>query len=255
MSRVKKLLIAAPLTLVVLAIAGIVTWWFVIRSDASPLSDPKPIPSSLLNLSATATPTPAITQTGSTADPTVAASEGQTWMIVSSESEADYYVGETLASIGVPSTANGKTKDIDGSFHLTADGTALDTTSRSQFTVDLTTLASDQSRRDSRVQQALNTSEFPTATFTATRISSLDTAAIVDGAKVTFQLNGTLELHGVAKDVTWTVEATRQGNALSAIANLDFKFADYNISPPNIGGFVSVQDHGTLQAVIIAEKV
>lgn len=194
-----------------------------------------------------------MTAPGATADPTAAAGDGQTWTIVAGESEADYYVGETLASIGVPSTANGKTSDISGAFHLTADGAALDTSKTSQFSVDLTTLQSNEDRRDTRVQQALETSQFPTATFTATSISGLDTSAIADGAKVTFNLNGTLELHGVTKDVTWTVEATRQQNAISAIANLDFLFADYDISPPQIGGFVSVQDRGTLQAVIIAQ--
>jgi polyisoprenoid-binding protein YceI len=243
----KKLLIATPLTLIALAIAGGGLWWFVIRSDASPLEDPKPIPTSLLNT------TPAVTEPGATAAPTTEAGDGQTWAIDSGQSEADYYVGETLASIGVPSTANGKTSDISGTFYLTADGTALDTSQTSSFTVDLTSLQSNESRRDSRAQSALETSQFPTTTFTATSVSGLDTSAIADGAKVTFQLNGTFELHGVTKDVTWTVEATRQQNVISAIANLDFKFADYDISPPQIGGFVSVQDHGTLQAVIIAQ--
>jgi polyisoprenoid-binding protein YceI len=247
----KRLLIAAPVTLIVLAIVGIAAWWFVIRSDASPLEDPLPIPTSLLNTSATATP--GATEPGATSDPTTAAGEGQAWAIVSGQSEADYYIGETLASIGVPSTANGKTSDISGTFFLTADGTALDTSQTSSFTVDVTTLQSDESRRDNRVQQALETSQFPTATFTATSISGLDASSIADGATVKFNLSGTLELHGVTKDVTWTVEATRQQNVISAIANLDFLFADYDISPPQIGGFVSVQDHGTLQAVIIAQ--
>lgn len=243
----KRLFIAAPLTLILLAVAGVATWWFVIRSDASPLEDPLPIPSSLLNASATPTP-------GATADPTTAAGDGQTWTIVSGESEADYYVGETLASIGVPSTANGKTSDITGTFFLTADGTALDRSQTSSFTVDVTTLQSDEDRRDNRVQQALETGQFPTATFTATSVSGLDTSAIAEGEKVTFQLSGTFELHGVTKDVTWTVEATREQNVISAIANLDFFFGDFGISPPQIGGFVSVQDHGTLQAVIIAQQ-
>lgn len=246
----KKLLVPAPLTLLAVLVAGIGAWWFVIRSDASPLEDPLPIPTSLLNTSATATP--GVTEPGATADPTTAGGT-QTWTIVAGQSEADYYVGETLASIGVPSTANGKTSDITGTFFLTADGAALDTSQTSSFTVDVTTLQSDESRRDNRVQQALETGSFPTATFTASSISSLDTSSIADGATVSFDLNGTLELHGVTKDVTWTVEATRQQNVISAIANLDFLFADYDISPPQIGGLVSVQDHGTLQAVIIAQ--
>jgi polyisoprenoid-binding protein YceI len=247
-----KVLIATPIALIALAAAGIAFWYFAIRSDASPLEDPLPIPSSLLNASETPTPTPATTETGAT--PARTEGEGQTWVIVSNESEADYYVGETLASLGVPSTANGKTKDISGTFYLTADGTALDTSRTSSFTVNLTTLESDQDRRDNRVQEALETSSFPTATFTATSISGLEVAAIADRATVTFQLNGTLDLHGVQKEVTWTVEATRQANVISAIADLEFSFADYNITPPNIGGFVSVEDHGTLQAVIIAQR-
>ncbi|MEO8456660.1 MAG: YceI family protein [Chloroflexota bacterium] len=251
----RKALIAAPITLIVLIVAAAAVWYFVIRDDASPLSDPLPIPTSLLNTSATATPTPRVTQAGETAAPTTitASGSGQTWAIVAGQSEADYYVGETLASLGVPSTANGKTSDISGTFFLTADGTALDTTQTSSFTVDVTTLQSDQDRRDTRVQNALETGQFPTATFTATGISGLDTSQISDDNKMTFQLNGTLELHGVTKDVTWTVEATRQSNVMSAIANLDFNFSDFGIDPPSIGGFVSVQDHGTLQAVIIAQ--
>jgi polyisoprenoid-binding protein YceI len=249
----RKLLIATPVTLILLAVAGIALWWFVIRSDASPLDDPLPIPTSLLNTSGTATPTSAATSVGATTAPTTASSAGQTWNIVSEESEADYYVGETLASLGVPSTANGKTSDISGTFHLTADGTALDTSKTSEFIVDLTTLQSDEDRRDNRVQQALETGDFPTAVFTATSISGLDASSIADGATVTFDLNGTFELHGVTKEVTWTVEATREQNVISAIADLGFLFADYDIDPPNIGGFVAVEDGGTLQAVIIAQ--
>jgi polyisoprenoid-binding protein YceI len=243
-----RLLVALPLAAVIIIAAGIAVWWFAIRSDASPLTDPKPIPSELLN---SATPTPGATEPGATETP--AGTAGQVWQIVSSDSEADYYVGETLASLGVPSTANGKTKDISGAFYLTADGTALDTSQTSQFTVDLTTLTSDQSRRDQRVQNALETGQFPTATFTAESVSGLATP-ITDGVQVSFQLTGTLDLHGVQRKVIWDVKATRQANVISAIATLDFNFSDYDINPPNIGGFVSVQDHGQLQAVIIAQE-
>jgi VCBS repeat-containing protein len=250
----KKPFVAAPLTLIALAIAGAGVWWFAIRSEASPLEEPLPIPSSLLNNSATATPTPAITGPGATVGaPTTPAGDGQTWTIIS-PSKADYYVGETLASLGVPSTANGKTSDITGTFFLNGDGTSLDTSQTSSFTVDVSTLQSDEDRRDNRVQQALQTGQFPTATFTVTSIDGLDISSITDGEQVTFNLNGTLTLHDVSKDVTWTVKATREQNVISAIADLDFLFADYEINPPNIGGFVSVQDHGTLQAVIIAQK-
>src|SRR5438445_11098004 len=172
----RRLLISAPIVAVLLLGAAGAGWYFLIRSDASPLTDPLPIPSSLLNT--TAAPTIAAGTTGATA--TAPSSSGQAFKILSDQSEADYYVGETLASLGVPSTANGKTKAISGTFYLTSDGEALDTAHTSQFTVDLTTLKSDQSRRDARAQNALETSRFPAATFSATSVSGL-TTPITDG--------------------------------------------------------------------------
>ena len=243
----KKTLVALPLAAILALSFGIAIWWFAIRSDASPLDDPLPIPTSLLT---SATPT---AEPGATAEPTAVPTEGQVWAIVAGQSEADYYVGETLASIGVPSKANGKTSDITGTFYLSAAGDALDSSLTSSFTVDLTTLDSDEDRRDKRVQDALETGQFPAATFTAESISGL-TTPITDGEKVEFQLTGTLDLHGVQRQVIWDVEATRQQNVISAIATLDFNFSDYDITAPTIGGFVSVQDHGQLQAVIIAQQ-
>jgi polyisoprenoid-binding protein YceI len=242
---IRRLLITIPVLSILLAVAGGAAWYFLIRSDASPLTDPLPIPTGLLDKA-----TPAVSGDASA---TPASSSGQVFTILSDQSEADYYVGETLASLGVPSTANGKTKDISGTFYLTADGTALDTTQTSQFTVDLTTLKSDQSRRDARAQDALETSQFPTATFTTESVAGYD-PSLAEGAQQTLHLTGTLDLHGVQKEVTWELKITRQSNVISAIATLDFNFADYDITPPNIGGFVSVQDHGTLQAVIIAQQ-
>ncbi|MDP9180615.1 MAG: YceI family protein [Chloroflexota bacterium] len=245
----RKLLIAAPIVAVLLFVAAGAGWYFLIRSDASPLTDPLPIPSSLLNT--TLAPTIAAGTTAATA--TAASSNGEALKILSDQSEADYYVGETLASLGVPSTANGKTKAISGTFYLTGDGTALDTTQTSQFTVDVTTLKSDQSRRDARAQNALETSRFPTATFTAESATGYD-PSIPANQQQTLQLTGTLEIHGVQKEVTWELKITRQANVISALATLDFKFSDFGVTPPSLGGFVSVQDHGTLQAQIIAQQ-
>ncbi|HEY8766982.1 MAG TPA: YceI family protein [Dehalococcoidia bacterium] len=229
----RNLLIAAPIVAVLLLVGAGAGWYFLIRSNASPLTDPLPIPSSLLN--ATPAPTIAAGTTGATA--TTASSSGQGFKILSDQSEADYYVDEA----------------ITGTFYLTGDGAALDTTQTSQFTVDLTTLESDQSRRDSRAQTALETSRFPTATFTAKSATGYD-PSIPANQQQTLHLTGTLEIHGVQKEVTWELKITRQANVISALATLDFKFSDFGVTPPSLGGFVSVQDHGTLQAQIIAQE-
>lgn len=226
--------------LVALIVAAVAGWWFFIREDNQLATNPPEIPEELVQPTQT---TPVVSE----------GEEVLTFRVVSEESEAAYFVGEELASIGLPSTAKGATNDIEGEVHLTADG-ELASGKESKFTVDLRTLRSDESRRDRRVQEALETATFPIATFTITRLTGYN-AALPDDAEQQLKLTGTLDLHGVQKEVTWEVKARRQGNVISALATLPFRFDEYNIEPPNIAGFVSVEDHGTLQVQLIAKRV
>ncbi|MEX0683710.1 MAG: YceI family protein [Dehalococcoidia bacterium] len=233
----------AVVGLVVLALG----WWFVIRSDAELATEPPEIPQDLVEATSTPAATDAPTTTGDAAEDVL------TFSIVSDRSEGAYFVDEELASVGVPSTAKGSTTAITGEFSLTADG-ALAEGVTSQFTVDVTTLQSDESRRDNRVQQALETGSFPTATFTITSLTGYD-AAIAEGEQQNLQLTGTLSLHGVEREVTWEVEALREANVITALATVTISFADYGVTPPDIGGFVSVEDEATLQVQLVAEQV
>ncbi|HLB23288.1 MAG TPA: YceI family protein, partial [Dehalococcoidia bacterium] len=70
----------------------------------------------------------------------------------------------------------------------------------------------------------------------------------------TFQMTGMLDLHGVQKEVTWEVKARREGNIMTALATITFLYADFNITAPSIGGFVSVEDDVTLQMDIVATQ-
>jgi len=56
----------------------------------------------------------------------------------------------------------------------------------------------------------------------------------------------------VQKEVTWEVEARREGDIITALATTNFLYEDFGIPVPNIGGFVSVEDDVTLQVQIIA---
>lgn len=228
-------------------IAAIGVWYFFIREDAKLATDPPDIPGNLI--SATNTPAPG----GSTA--TNAPQDGTlTFEIVDDPApEAAYFVGETLANIGLPSTAKGSTADVTGSFTLNPDGTLAEGAT-SQFTVGLTSLQSDESRRDQRVQDALDTSQFPTATFTLTSIEGYD-ASIPEGDQQDLTLTGTLDLHGVQREVTWDAQVLHQANVISGLAHLEINFADYNITPPNIAGFVSVEDTATLEIQFVAQQM
>lgn len=220
--------------LVVLVIGG---WWFFIREDANLATDPRDIPEELSQ------------QTDG-----APAAEAGTFRIIPEESEAAYFVGEELARLPLPSTATGTTNAIQGEFILTTDSTSLAAGTEPQFTVDLTTLRSDESRRDRRVQEALETNLFPFVSFTVSNATGYD-PAIPEGEDQALSLTGLLDLHGVEREVTWEVKVRREGAFITALATVTFDFADFAITPPNVAGFVSVGDEVTLQMQIIAEAV
>jgi polyisoprenoid-binding protein YceI len=237
-----RILIGGATAVAILVAAAIGGWWFFIREDASLATNAPAIPADLKQTPAAAAKTPASTGSG----------DGLTFTIISDRSEAAYFADEKLASLPLPSKAKGTTKDIAGEFHLTADGFDLDASQPTTFTVDLTTLKSDKAMRDRRVQsQGLETGKYPKATFVATKVTGFDKSLPADQEQ-DLQLSGTLDLHGVKKDVTWDVKARRDGNVITALATLKFKFADFGIPILNIVDFVSVQDSVTLQVQVVA---
>lgn len=237
-----RILIGGAAVVVIVIAAAVGGWWFFIREDAKLATNAPAIPADLKQTPAASAKTPGGTTGG-----------GLTFTIISDRSEAAYFADEKLASLPLPSTAKGSTKDIAGEFHLTADGFDLDTSQPTAFTVNLKTLTSDKSQRDRRVQnQGLETSTYPTATFTATKVTGFD-SSLPAGQEQTLQLSGTLDLHGVKKDVTWDVKAKRDGNIITALATVKFKFADFGIPVLNIADFVSVQDAVTLQVQVVAQ--
>src|SRR5574341_569272 len=240
-----RLLLVIAAAGVLLAAAGAAGWWFFVREDNQLAASAPDIPEELVD--ATASPAPS----GTTATPGSANSGSTvTYRINPELSEAAYFVDEELASLPLPSTAKGTTNEISGELVLTSDGAALAEGATSRFTVDLRNLTSDESRRDGRVQQALETSVYPTATFTITGVTGYD-PAIPEGEEQSLQLTGTLDLHGVQREVTWEVKAKREGNAVSALATLTVNFADFGITPPTFAGLVSIDDKATLQVQLI----
>jgi len=227
----------AALVVVVVAVGA--GWWFFIREDNK--------------LATTAPDIPADLKSGATV--AASASPGSAtgtrrYSIVPAQSEAAYFAGEKLARLSLPSTAKGATKSIQGDFYLTPTG--LDTAKESKFTIDLTTLKSDEGQRDRQVhQRGLETSKFPTATFMPSKLEGYP-AEFPAGQEVEMKLTGMMDLHGVKKELTWDVKMRKDGDAITALATVNFKYAHFNIEQLNIGGFVSVDDNVTLQVQVVA---
>ena len=159
-----------------------------------------------------------------------------------------YRVQEQLASLGAK-TAVGRTPDVTGS--ITLQGT---TVSAGTFTADLTTLESDDDRRDGQLRrQGIQTSQFPSATFTLTQPIALG-ALPADGASIQATATGDFTLHGVTKSVQVPLQARRSGNVIAVTGSLPVAFADYGIEKPSSFVVLSIDDHGAMEFQLLFTK-
>jgi len=58
----------------------------------------------------------------------------------------------------------------------------------------------------------------------------------------------------VTKTVDIPAKAQVNGNLIQVQGSLSFPFSDFNIVAPSIGGFVTVQDTGTLEFLVNLTK-
>jgi polyisoprenoid-binding protein YceI len=165
-----------------------------------------------------------------------------TWSVADG-SIVGYRVQETL--FGQDAEAVGRTEDVTG--QLTVSGT---TVTEARFEVDLTTVTSDESRRDGQFQgRIMETDQFPTATFVLTAPVDLG-AEPDDGEQVTTDASGDLTLHGVTRAVTIPLTAERNGNSFAVDGTIVVTFADYGIDNPSAGP-AQVGDEGELEVLLV----
>ena len=205
--------------------------YFVVFAGSSPqklaLSSPTATPSSTAS-----------------SDSTPSAAAG-TWTVASG-SQAGYRVREQLAGLSAPSDAVGRTSSVHGNVTIAADGSTYSVTAVS-ITVDVNTLTSDRSMRDQRIHRmGLESDRYPTATFVLSTPITLPTDA---GNGQAFQISATgkLTLHGVTRTVTIPIDARLSGSQIELVGSITFPFSDFGMTPPSIGGFVSVQDNATME--------
>jgi len=95
----------------------------------------------------------------------------------------------------------------------------------------------------------MDTSQFPTATFTTTAPISLSPTP-ANGVLIHPTATGQLTLHGVTKSVTVSLDARRSGNVIEVSGSIPVTFADYGIANPSVAGLVTTQDHGTVEFLL-----
>jgi polyisoprenoid-binding protein YceI len=161
------------------------------------------------------------------------------WTIGGTPSTVGYRVVEVL--FGQNTDGVGRTNAVTGQLELA--GAQVTTAS---FSVDMTTVKSDESRRDRQFDNNLmDVSQFPTATFELTAPIELG-GEPADGQAISAKATGNLTLRGTTKAVTVDVQAKRTGDTFQVVGSTPIVFADYGIPKPNAPG-ITTEDHGLLE--------
>lgn len=193
---------------------------------------------------APSTPTPAPEAT--------ALSGSVRFVVVPEESEARYRVREQLAGVSLPSDAVGVTQAISGTVVINLDG-SIDA-AQSRFVVDLSTLRSDESRRDNFLRQnTLLTDQYPNAMFVPAQVSGIP-AEIPESGEVSFTLTGDLTLLEVTRPVDWDVTARIEGDRVIGQATTIITFDDFNLVQPRVQSVLSVEDTIRLEADVTLQR-
>jgi polyisoprenoid-binding protein YceI len=170
---------------------------------------------------------------------------------VGSGSVVGYRVNEVL--VGQSTTAVGRTSSVTG--HLTIAGT---TATAASFSVPMDTVLSDKSQRNAEFDgRIMDVAQYPTGTFTLT--SPIDLAPLpAVGVIKSYTATGKLTLHGATRTVTFSLTAERTakdgGTQIEVVGHIPVLFSDYNIQNPSIGGFVTTQNNGLLEFLLVFSK-
>jgi polyisoprenoid-binding protein YceI len=202
-------------------------------------------------LSLSPTKTPASTAGSTPAADAAVGTVAGAWS-VGSGSIVGYRVNEVL--LGQNATAVGRTTSVTG--HLTIQGM---TVTAATFSVPMDTIHSDKSQRDAQFDgRIMDVAQYPTGTFTLT--SPIDLGSLpATGVIKDYTAHGNLTLHGTTRAVTLTLTAERTvaGNGQTQIrvaGHILVVFADWNIQNPSFAGFVTTQDHGLLEFLLVFDR-
>lgn len=251
--RNRWLAIAIGAIVIALLAGGAMGFSYLFLREPAPaavgLSTATPTPAASGDPAATASSDPAASTSPGASSATSGDGLNGTWNVDASigsfsdfsGSFVGYRVDEELANIGA-ATAVGRTPDVTGS--LTLDGSTITAV---EIEADLSTLQSDKSQRDGQLRrQALETSQFPTATFSLTQPIDLGSVP-AEGQLIQATATGDLTIHGVTKSVEIPIEARLSAGVVTVTGSIDVLFADYSINRPTSFAVLTIADHGTME--------
>lgn len=246
-SRKGPIILTAVVAVVVLAGA---VWFFFLRSDAPPEVDLDTATEQLTSTTEGSTDE----STGPTTVPTD--DINGTWVVDNETGDFDFEsatgsfagfrVTEELAQIG-NTEAVGRTGEVTGTM-LIAD----DVLESAEIEVVLAGIESDKPRRDDKVAEALETDEFPTATFVLGEAVPLPEGA-GSGEAVSVEATGDLTIHGVTREVDTTLEAQLVDGTAVVVGSIEIDFTDFDVEAPRAPVVLSVSDEATVEFQLLFE--
>ena len=235
MKSLSRKIIAAIAVLAIGAVAGPWVYINLIKEDAPEALTLEPSTTTIAPESST---TIAIESTTTIAPASTIDGE---WKVVA-ESIVGYRVKETI--VGQKTEGVGRTSEITGSLTIVDEQVTA-----AEFTVDMTTLKSDSTRRDRQVNtRILDTVSFPTATFTLKEPITLTPEALA-GSDFSVDTTGTLTLRGVTKDIDLTLIARLVDDVIEVNGSIQIVFTDWSIPDPSISSIIVV-DRGLLEFLV-----
>lgn len=130
--------------------------------------------------------------------------------------------------------------------------TTVDTVQTAQIAVDVASITTPEAARDEYFRtSAIDTSRFPTATFTLTAPMKIDPTTLSKAQTV--QVDGSLTLNGVTKKVTAPITVGLNADTAVLAGTIPITFADYGVSAPDLG-FVKVEQAGSIEFSLSLQK-
>ena len=206
-----------------------------------------------------AAPAPLALASPSPASPATATTPGGLagkWT-VGSGSIVRYRVREQFVGQSSPHEAVAETPDVSGGLAVAQNSSGL-TASNLDFTAQVGTLKSVDSvagfnvtNRDRIVNNTLQVSRFPTASFQAASVAL--PAELAAGQQVTLKVPGKLTLHGVTRDATAEVTVQASGQKAQVNGQLNIDMTDFGVQPPQVG-FTSVESATTIEFELLLAR-
>jgi polyisoprenoid-binding protein YceI len=212
----------------VLVLGAGAVWWFLLRDTAPP-------PAALVDCEAEGSEE-------------VVPIDGQ-WVVAPGDGVfAGYRIEEVFGGDTFKREIAGRSPEVAGNLTV-EDGTVT----TADLYVQTGALASDQARRDRWLEgNALDTEEFPEATFTLTEPIRLPADPAV-GEGVAVDAVGELTLHGTTQEVVFPIEACFAGDSASVAGSVEILLEDYGIEPPDVPGLAKVDPDGIVELQLTFE--